>query len=376
MRVLLVPSAVGMLAVISLILVSVEAQTKYKFHEPGAATQASSSTTTEQRIVSGEIPPSRMIEKTRTEADGRKVTTRILERLSPDKHYQPVMEREEEAIQVDEQTVRTIERVFTMDADGRRREIETTHEEKRTLPGGAQRLVRTTSQPDINGGFGVVRREVMQTEPTASNTKRTQSTVLTPDINGGFAPSTQITRTERRREDGTVETERIQLVPDGNGGWQRSEVTETVVQPEGQDGRREEERIYRRDSSGKLSLARRTVVNQRKDANEDEHKEVQVYATSMAGGVPYGDGTIRLDERLRVVRRIRPDGTQDTTQLIEKRGAANPADGLRAEQVVVETSRPDGRGGSERQTRVKGLDGNGRFIDIIVFDIRESTDKK
>jgi hypothetical protein len=119
--------------------------------------QASSSTITWQQFP-GSINPTRT-KMTREESGNRIVGNRSVETLGSDGHYQPYLDIEKETIKVDSTTVRTVERSYGRDADGRKQLVRVKEEESRTLPGGEVKTVRTTSDPDLNGGLRVVQKE-------------------------------------------------------------------------------------------------------------------------------------------------------------------------------------------------------------------------
>ncbi len=346
------------------------AQTHYGFYQPPAPTPAagqSSTTTTDQRDLTGGTTPMRVIE-TRTEANGRKVDTQVLQRPSVDGRQEPLLEREEETTQVDSQTVRVVRRLFNRDPDGRRKLIEVTEEEKRALPGNGESVIRTTSTPDLAGRFQVTRRETQERTPMGADAQQTRTTVFLPNINGGLARSVQVEQIERKSKNDTTEIRSTTLLPDGNGRWAPSEIKESVIQKEGKEARTEEQRVYRPDSHRQLSLAERTVSREWKDPNGQEQSTVETYSVNIAGGVRYEDERVHLERRVRIVRSTRPDGSQEVSQQLEQRSIVVPSDGLRVIEKSVEVSRPNGRGGTETHRTVQRPDGNGQLREMIIFD--------
>ena len=90
--------------------------------------------------------------------------------------YAPYLDLQKETVKVDANTVRTIERAYGRDSDGRKTLVQVNEEEKRTLPGGVTKTVRTTSNPDANGSLQVVQREIQDTRQINPNVEETKST--------------------------------------------------------------------------------------------------------------------------------------------------------------------------------------------------------
>jgi hypothetical protein len=355
---------------LSLLCGTAWAQTNYGFYQPPAAAPAaaqSSTATTDRRDLSSPTTPTRVIE-THTEANGRKMDTQVLQRPSADGRLEPWVEHEEQTIQVDPRTVRVVHRLFARDPDRRRKLIEVIEEEKRTLPGSGESVVRTTSAPDLAGRFQVTRRETQERTPMGADAQQTRTTVFLPNINGGLAPSLQIDQVERKGKSGTTEIRSTTLLRDGNGRWEPSEIKESVIQKEGKEGRTEEQRVYRPDPARQLSLAERTVSREWKDPKGQEQSVVETYSVNNGGGARYEDQRVHLERRLRIVRSTRPDGSQEVSQQLEQRNTVAPNDGLRVTEKSVEVSRPNGRGGTQTHRTVQRPDGNRQLREIIIFD--------
>src|SRR5437667_10817128 len=91
-----------------------------------------------------------------TKSGNRTVDKQTRERLGTDGHYQPYLDVEKETAQVNATTARTIERPFARGPSGEKTLMQVTEEEKQTLGSGDGKLVRTTSNRDMNGGLQVV----------------------------------------------------------------------------------------------------------------------------------------------------------------------------------------------------------------------------
>ena len=167
------------------------ALTPLRRHEPNWTA------TTREQLPSS-LNPTRTSE-THTESGGRTVDNQSIETMGMYGRYAPYLDLQKETVKVDANTVRTIERAFGRDSEGRKTLVQVTEEEKRSLPGGEVKVVRTTSNPDANGGLQVVQREIQDTRQINPNVQETKSTFFTASTNGGLAASMQTT--ERRHKD-------------------------------------------------------------------------------------------------------------------------------------------------------------------------------
>jgi hypothetical protein len=98
--------------------------------------------------------PTRTTESHQKLASGT-VDHQTVERLGPDGHYEPYYDIERQSVQVNGTTTRTIERTFAMDASGQKILTQVTEEEKQSLPAGGEKVVRTMSNADLDGVFGL-----------------------------------------------------------------------------------------------------------------------------------------------------------------------------------------------------------------------------
>src|SRR6202035_2508747 len=106
--------------------------------QSGADTSSDDSThswtaTTQQQLPSN-LNPTRTSE-THTQTGGRTFDNQSIQTMGNDADYSPYLDVQKETVKVDANTVRTIERSFGRDADGRKTLVQVTEEEKRSLPG-------------------------------------------------------------------------------------------------------------------------------------------------------------------------------------------------------------------------------------------------
>src|SRR5580658_3606279 len=196
-----------------------------------------------------------------TQSGNRTLDKQALQHRGSDGLFEPYQDIEKETVQVDATTVRTTTRTFDRDADGARTLVEVIEEEKRTLPGGESNVVRTTSDPDVNGNLQPVRRQIEETKQTSANVEETKTTVMLPGADGGLVPGAKVQEHRERGANDTVETQKTTLFPDGNGNWQVGEIRDTTTRQEG-NNRSTEERVSLPDSEGKLGEVSRTVTNE------------------------------------------------------------------------------------------------------------------
>ena len=312
------------------------------------------------------LNPTRTSE-THTEAGGRTVDSQSIERVGMDGRYAPYLDLQKETVKVDTNTIRTIERTFGRDSEGRKTLVQVTEEEKRSLPGGEVKVVRTTSNPDANGGLQIVQREIQDTKQINPNVQETQSTVLTASSNGGLAASMQTTERNTKTSDNSLEFRKSTLLPDLNGGWQLGEVREGTIKDDGKD-RTKDERVLRPGSDGNLAVVERTVSKESQNAAGEKRSTVETYSNNLPGSPV--DSSLRLNQRVTTITRKGQDGAQSTESQVEQRNPAQPNDSLRLTQEAIDIVRP-GLGGATHETQtIQSLDANGS-LGVVSVDTRK-----
>jgi hypothetical protein len=357
----------AMLLMVWLTLQYSDAQAQGSSDSAAANTNQSWTATTQQQLPDNQNPT--RTSETHTEVGGRTVDTQSTERMGMDGHYEPYLDVQRETVKVDATTVRTVERTFGRDSDGRKTLVQVTEEEKRTLPGGEVKGVRTTSDPDANGTLQVVQREIQDTRQISPSVQETKSTVLTPSLNGGLTPSVQTTERQTKTGEHDLDYRKSTSVPDSNGNWQLNEVREGTVKGDGKDSTKEE-RVLRPGADGNLSVVERTVSKQSENAAGEKRDTVETYSNNLPG-TPI-DGSLRLNQRVTTVQRKGSDGVQSSEKQVEQRNPAQPSDSLQVTEEAIDVVRP-GVGGTTRETEtLRSLDSDGS-LGVVSIDTRKQS---
>jgi len=295
------------------------------------------------------------------------VDSQSVERLGPDGHYEPFYDIEKESVQVNDTTIRTVERTFNRDGNGQRVLTQVTEEEKQRLPSGGEKVVRTTSDADLDGHLRFVQREVADTKKPSPDVQEKKTTVFLSDGMGGMVPSMQILEHEKHSSDRTVEVHKSTLLPDGAGNWQVNERKESTIKEDGKD-RTTEEHIFRLGPDDKLSLDSRSVGKESETAAGEKRNAVETYSTYIPGSAP--DGALHLSQRITEVKRARSDGAQATEQKLEQPDPGDPGAGLQVTTTNLDVVQSDAVGTRETRT-VEVRDASGSFT-VVSFDTRKS----
>jgi hypothetical protein len=310
--------------------------------------------------------PTRTTESHRQSGKGT-VDSQSVERLGVDGHYEPYFDVEKESVQVNDTTIRTVERTFGRDGSGHKLLTQVTEEEKQSLPAGDEKVVRTTSNADLDGHLQVVQREVADTKQISPDVQEKKTTVFLSDGGGGMAPSMQIQQREKRSGDHTVEVHKSTLLLDGAGNWQVNERKESTIKEDGKE-RTTEERVLRPGADDKLALVSRTLGKESETAAGEKRNTVETYSTDISGSAP--DGNLHLSQRVTVVKRARSDGAQATEQQLEQLNPGEPGAGLQVTSKTLDIVQPDTSGTRETRT-IEVRDASGGF-GVVSFDTRKS----
>jgi hypothetical protein len=310
--------------------------------------------------------PTRTTESHRQSGKGT-VDSQSVERLGVDGHYEPYFDVEKESVQVNDTTIRTVERTFGRDGSGHKLLTQVTEEEKQSLPAGDEKVVRTTSNADLDGHLQVVQREVADTKQISPDVQEKKTTVFLSDGGGGMAPSMQIQQREKRSGDHTVEVQKSTLLLDGAGNWQVNERKESTIKEDGKE-RTTEERVLRPGADDKLALVSRTLGKESETAAGEKRNTVETYSTDISGSAP--DGNLHLSQRVTVVKRARSDGAQATEQQLEQLNPGEPGAGLQVTSKTLDIVQPDTSGTRETRT-IEVRDASGGF-GVVSFDTRKS----
>ena len=330
-----------------------------------AGTNQSWTATTHQQMP-GNMNQGRTSE-THTQSGNRSIDNQRIERIGMDGRYEPYLDVQKETVKIDATTVRTIERRFGKDADGRPTLLQVTEEEKRSLPGGESKVTRTTSNPDANGGLKIAQREVQDTRQTSPNVQETSSTVYTPDPNGGLLMSMQTQERSTKTSAHDTEFRKSTSLPDSNGGWQLSEVREGTIKNDGKE-QTKEERVLRPGTDGNLSVIERTVSKELTNADGEKRDTVETYSTGLPGSAE--DGSLHLSQRLTTIHRKDDDGGQSTEEQIEQPNPGQPGGGLQVTQKTIDIVRT-GLDGTTRETRTMQSLGSSGSLGVVSVDTRK-----
>lgn len=329
------------------------------------ASEAQSWTTTTESHTAN-TNPTRTKESHRQSATGT-VDKQSVERLGADGHYEPYYDIEKESVQVNGTTLRTIERTFARDGSGQKILTQVTEEEKQSLPAGGEKVVRTTSNADLDGHLQVAQREVTNTRKISPDVQEKNTTVFLSDGQGGMAASLQIQQREKRSADHTVEVQTSTLLPDGSGNWQVRERKESTIKENGKE-RTTEEQVLRPGADGKLAPVSRTLGKESETAAGETKNTIETYSTDISGSAP--DGNSHLSQRVTVVKRAGSDGAQATEKRIEQLNPVDPGAGLQVTTKTLDTAQPGPSGTRETRT-IEARDVSGSFT-VVSFDTQKS----
>ena len=321
---------------------------------PSSDANQSSTVTRESHIE--DVLPSRTVES-HVQDGNRSVDKQSVERLGSDGHFEPYQDTETESVQVNSTTVRTITRVFVRDGAGARALLQTTEEERRTLPSGESRTERVTSAPDSDGRLQPTRREISQTKKITRDAEETKTTVMLPSITGGLAPAEQIEERQQRTGNNTEFKKTVQWLDAGTREWQVSEVQQRSTREQG-NSRTTEERVSRPDYEGKLSDFSRTVSTESVSPSGEKQNTVEKYSVEMLGAAR--DGTLHLVQRVTSTESTGPSGQQTAVQKVEEPNPGDPSSGLRV-TALINNKVSSGPSGPQATRTVRVRNGGGEF---------------
>jgi hypothetical protein len=303
-----------------------------------------------------DVLPSRTIES-HVQEGNRSVDKQSVEQLGFDRHFEPYQDTETESVQVNSTTVRTITRIFGRDGAGARALVQTTEEDRRTLPSGESRSERVVSAPDSDGRLQPTRREISQTKKITRDAEETKTTVMLPSIAGELTPTMQIEERQQRTGNNTEFKKTIQWLDAGTREWQVTEVQQRSTKGEG-NSRTTEERVSRLDYEGKLSDFSRTVSKESESPSGEKQSTVENYSVDMPG--TSSDGSLRLIQRVTSKEATGPNGQQTAVQKVEEPNPGDPSAGLRVTSLISDKLN-SGPSGAQATRTVQVRNGGGEF---------------
>lgn len=280
--------------------------------------------------------------------------------------YEPFQDVETETVKVSPTTTRTVVRTFGRDSNGQKTLVQVTEEEKQDLANGGAKTVRTTSNPDLNGGLQVIQREIADTRKIDADTSETKTTTLLPGVNG-MAASMQ-TQERQHRSGDTIDFQKTTLLPDASGNWQAGEVKRGTIKDDGKS-RSSEERVSRQNSEGQLSEVSRTVAKESKGTSGDTQSTVETFSTDVPGAAP--DGHMHLVGRVTGSRTGNANATQTTRQQLEQVNPGDPGAGLQI-SVTSTNVQASGASGTQSTQTVQVRDAGGK-MNVVTVDMTKST---
>jgi hypothetical protein len=282
----------------------------------------------------------------------------------------PYLDVEKESVRINATTVRTIQRTYGRDADGRRTVTQVVEEVKNTLPGQAEKVVRNTSTPDADGRLHLVHREEEDTKQASANVTEIKTTAYTSGPEGQLVPSVRTQEQRTRSGDHEVQFHKSTMLSDVNGTWQTQEVRDGVIKDDTQQ-QTKDERVSRPNTDGQMAVVERTVTRQPKEASGEGNETVESYATNTPGSAD--EGELRLNEKVTTVRRKTLQGGTVTEKHVMQRNAGTPGDGLRPTQKTIDVVRPTSSGGSEHRQQTISIDSNGSS-NVVWVDMGKSSE--
>jgi hypothetical protein len=326
--------------------------------------QASRTVTEFRYVTTGPVNPVRVV-STERQDQGRSVEEQRVEAPSIKRGYETIHDTETETITVDANTTRMVQRWFS---PSNHQLFQVTEEERHTQPGGRESMIRTTSAVDLSGHWQIQERDVEETALSDSDTKDTKKTVFGM-VGGTLTPVLTSEETERRRGD-SVEVQRRLLTPDGGGRFQVFEERQTVMTP-GKDGRNTEEKTYRKDYRGDMTVIEQTVTSERQNEGEGSGKLARTYSTYVPGRASDGR-LLHLVEQQSISTNFARGGGSPTEEQVQQVNPGAPDDGLRTSTMVTEASKNFGKLRTETHKEVRGLDGSGHLPIIWVTDSQQT----
>jgi len=246
--------------------------------------------------------------------------------------------------------------------------------QRRTSPGGESSVVRSTSDPDINGNLQLLQRQIEETTKTGANVEETKTTVMLPSADGSLVPGVKVQERRERGANDALETHKVTLLPDGDGNWQVSEIRNTTTKHEGDNGsttRTIEERVSTPDSEGKLVEVSHTVSKEAELGSGEKRDTVETYSVNVNGATP--DGSLHLVERATTNQHTTSTGQQVSEQKVEQSNPGDPGAGLQVTVINLDTMRTDPSGAqSTRTVRARNANGSYDSFGVVTVDTTKS----
>ena len=312
------------------------------------------------------VNPTRIVES-HDQADNRTLDMQSIQILGFYGRFEPYQDIEKETVRLDASTVRTTTRSYGRGADGVKKPVQVTEEEKHTLPSGDSNVLRIISNPDLNGRLQPVRREIVETKNTGVDVEETDTTVMLQNVNRGFAPAMKTHEVRKRVGNNCIESQETTLLPDGAGNWQVSEIRQNSARQEA-DACVSEERVSRPDATRNLVEASRTVSKETQSTSREKRSVVERYSVDVPGTAR--DGNLHLVERATTAQRTSIAGEQITEKKVEDVNPGDPFAGLRISVLVNDTMRP-GPSGEQAIRTIQMRDSNGKF-EVVSVDTTKS----
>ncbi len=287
------------------------------------------------------------VRQTRVEANGQRVETQVLEAPSMNGGYSLVTATDKETMQDGPGVVRIVERRYVSNADGRR-QLSRIVEVVTTVHDGHQTTVRITHVTDLDGHLHAMEREVEESVVLNASTRQTVTTRFLLRA-GEFAPVQQTVTIETGKDNGTADVQHTVSYYDGNGKFIPAVVTHTVEEQSNKgDHKRKEELVLQADAGmaageGRMSSTLRTVTQEWKVSNTDEHSLAETHSMFRAGVAP--DRQLHMYRQVTTSREVMPNGdtqaVQDTADI--NPGVRTDVPQPRAKVIEITHSGADGR---------------------------------
>jgi hypothetical protein len=144
------------------------------------------------------------------------------------------------------------------------------------------------------------------------------------------------------------------------------ETRQSTVKNEGKT-RSKEERVSRPDGEGKLTEITHTVGKESEDASGEKRNSKETYSVDVPG--VGRDGGLHLVQRVTTTQRSGA-GNQQTTEVVEKPDAGDPAAGLQVTTVNIDSVHA-GASGAQATRTIQMRDANGN-LGVVSVDLTKS----